>query len=202
MDSSSSLLPVNSLHSCTSPERQGRGSPERQRKRPRTPPMAFQASPIPEGTPSSSTPVELGSTSQGTPPAIPSKRIHEAWTDATEAQLFEWLELPGNYAKWKCAGIRNPSGSMKTSGLTKKAVTGIISNYLESLNTKKSTDQIMSKIRYLEKRFKEAEDFLRNTGEGLTSNDEKMGISKIRDKVLSICPLYFQVNPSCPNLWL
>lgn len=35
---------------------------------------------------------------------------------------------------------------------------------------------------------------MRNTGEGLTSNDEKMGITKIRQKVISICPFYFQVK--------
>lgn len=116
-----------------------------------------------------------GSSSQVPPP----KTVYEAWTDATQAQLFEWLELPGNYDKWKCAGIRSSNGSTRTSGLTKKAITGIISTYLDTLNTKKSPDQVMSKMRYVEKKFKETEDFLRNTGEGLTSNDEKMGITKI-----------------------
>ena len=38
-------------------------------------------------------------------------------------------------------------------------------------------------MRYIEKKFKEAEDYLRNTGEGLTTADEKMGIMAIRDKV-------------------
>ena len=40
---------------------------------------------------------------------------------------------------------------------------------------------------------------MRNTGEGLTSNDEKLGITKIRDKVISICPFYFQVKSFMPN---
>ena len=53
----------------------------------------------------------------------------------------------------------------------------------------------MSKMRYTEKKFKEAEDYLRNISEGLTTADEKMGIMAIRDKVLSICPFYYQVKP-------
>ena len=53
----------------------------------------------------------------------------------------------------------------------------------------------MSKMRYVEKKFKEAEDFLRNIGEGLTSTDEKLGIAKLKDKVTSICPFYFGVKP-------
>ena len=109
--------------------------------------------------------------------------------------LFQWLELLGNYEKWKCAGVKNANGGTRTSGLTKKAVTYFISEYLDTLQTKKSPDQVMSKMKYIEKKFKEAEDFLRNTGAGLTSFDEKMGVSNIRQKLFSICPFYFQVKP-------
>ena len=141
-------------------------------------------------SPSSSTPIELGSTS----PRIPSKQSHEAWTDASQAQLFKWLEETGNYAKWKCTGSKNSNDSSRTSKLTKKVVT-IISKHLEALNTKKTSDQFMSKLKYVETKFKEAEDFLRGTGVGITSNDEKMGITKIQEKVLSLCPFYYQVKP-------
>ena len=101
------------------------------------------------------------------------------WNDATQSLLFQWLELPGNYEKWKCARVKNANGGTRTSGLTKKAVTYLISEYLDTLQTKKSPDQVMSKMRYSEKKFKEAEDFLRNIGEGLTFFDEKMGVTKI-----------------------
>ena len=100
----------------------------------------------------------------------------------------------GNYEKWKCVGIKSSTRSTKTSGLTKKAVTKIISKYLKILQTKKTPEQVMSKMRYIEKKFKEAEDYLRNTSEGLTTVDVKMGIMVIRDKVLSICPFYYQVK--------
>ena len=36
---------------------------------------------------------------------------------------------------------------------------------------------------------------MQNIGEGLTTADDKMGIMLIRDKVLSICPFYYQVKP-------
>ena len=107
--------------------------------------------------------------------------------------LSGWNYL-ANYDKWKCAGIRSSNGSTRSSALTKKAVTVIISMYLDTLSTKKSLDQVMNKMRYVEKKFKEAEDFLRNTSEGLTSNDKKLGITKIQEKVISICPFYFQVK--------
>ena len=140
--------------------------------------------------PNTSHVVEIGKTSNEAPP----KTVYEAWNDISEAQLFEWLQLPRNYEKWKCVGIRNSNGSMKTSALAKRAVTSIISAYLESLNTKKILEQVMNKMRYMEKKFKEVMDFLQSTGEGLTSNDEKLGITKIREKVVSICPFYFQVK--------
>ena len=53
----------------------------------------------------------------------------------------------------------------------------------------------MSRMRYIEKKFKDGEDYLRNTGQGITVADDKMGIVGIRDKVLSICPFYYQVKP-------
>lgn len=50
-------------------------------------------------------------------------------------------------------------------------------------------------MKYVEKKFKDAENFLRNTCEGLTSTDEKMVIAKIKNKVIFICPFYFRVKP-------
>ena len=106
--------------------------------------------------------------------------------------------MPSNYEMWKGAWIRNASGATRTSGLTKKAEFITISNLLDTFNTKKTFEQVMSKMRYVKKKFKEAEDFLRNTGEGLTSTDKKLGIAKIKDKVTSICRVsltfYFQVK--------
>ena len=93
------------------------------------------------------------------------------------------------------AGIINASATTQTSGFTKKVVFVIISNFLDTFNMKKTSEQVMSKMRYIEKNFKEAEDFLRNTSEGLTSTHGKLGIAKIKDMVTSICPFYFRVKP-------
>ena len=122
------------------------------------------------------------------------KSVYEAWSKGAKSHLFQWLDFPGNYEKWKCAWVKSSTGSTKTSGLTKKAVTKIISEYLETLQTKKTPEQVMSRMRYIEKKFKDAEDYLRNTGEGITATDDKMEIVGICDKVLSICPFYYQVK--------
>ena len=74
--------------------------------------MASQASDI-----ATSSPIEVGSASQ----EAAHKPLYEQYTEITEAQLFEWLEVPGNYEMWKGAWIRNASGATQTSGLTKKA---------------------------------------------------------------------------------
>ena len=184
------VVQMNPLNSLGPLGTQPRSPQVSQRKRPRNqqpnPVMASQASDV-----ATHNPIEVGLAPQD----AAQRPMYESWTEVTEAQLFEWLEVPGNYEMWKGAGIRNASGATRTSGLTKKAVSVTISNFLDTFNTKKTSEQVMSKMRYIEKKFKEAEDFLRNTGEGLTSTDEKLGIAKIKDKVISICPFYFRVKP-------
>ena len=90
----------------------------------------------------------------------PFKTVYEVWTDATQSLLFQWLELPANYEKWKCAGVKNVNGGTRTSALTKKAITYLIFEYLDTMQTKKSPNQVMSKMRYTGKKFKKAKDFL------------------------------------------
>ena len=87
-------------------------------------------------TGNSSRATEVGSTSEE---GI-QKSVYEAWSEGAKSHLFQWLDLPGNYEKWKCAGVKSSTGSIKTSGLTKKAVTKIISEYLETLQTKKTPE--------------------------------------------------------------
>ena len=53
----------------------------------------------------------------------------------------------------------------------------------------------MSKMRYVEKKFKIAEDFLWNTREGLTTVDEKMGIMAIWEKFIFLYSFYYQIKP-------
>ena len=47
----------------------------------------------------------------------------------------------------------------------------------------------MNKMRYVKKEFKEVD-----TSKGLTTTNEKLGITKIQEKVISICPFYYQVK--------
>jgi len=43
----------------------------------------------------------------------------------------------------------------------------------------------------LEDKYRKAIDFLSHTGEGITSKDEKMGVTNIREKVLKVNPIVF-----------
>ena len=47
------------------------------------------------------------------------KSAYEAWFEGAKSHLFQWLDLPGNYEKWKCARVKSSTGSTKTFGLTK-----------------------------------------------------------------------------------
>jgi hypothetical protein len=76
--------------------------------------------------------IEVSSASQETAHKV----VYEIWTENTETQLFEWLELPDNYEMWKGVGFRNASGATRTSRLTKKAIIFIIPNFLNTLHTK------------------------------------------------------------------
>ena len=77
------------------------------------------------------------------------KTLYKIWTESTEAQLFEWLELVGNYEMRKGADIKNASGATWTSGLTKKAIIVTNSNFLNTLPTKKTFEQVMFTMRYV-----------------------------------------------------
>ena len=155
--------------------------------------MASQASHI-----VTSRPIEVGSASQ----EATHKTMYKTWTESTEAQMFEWLELSGNYEMWKGACIRNASRVTRTSGLTKKAIIVTISNFLDTLHMKKTSEQVMSKMRYVKKKFKEAENFLRNTGEGLTSTDEKLGLLKSEIRLSPFVHFTFGSNQSCLRVLL
>ena len=101
------MNPLNSLGPLGTQPRSLQGT---QRKRPRNQTqslvMASHASDV-----ATNCPTEVGSASQ----VAAQRPMYESWTEITEAQLFEWLEVPGNYEMWKGAGIRNASGATRTS---------------------------------------------------------------------------------------
>jgi hypothetical protein len=77
----------------------------------------------------------------------------------------------------------------------KKKVCASISTYLVTRGVFKDSKQIKNKMKYIENKYKKAKDFLRNTGEGLTTDDAKMGIIAIREKVLRLCPFFESIDP-------
>ncbi|KAG0608352.1 hypothetical protein M758_8G099100 [Ceratodon purpureus] len=136
------------------------------------------------------TPTDVEPSSQG-------DSNYSYWKEGEMEMLIEWLGLPGNYDKWKCAGIRNTEKkkSKTFSSMPKKSVAGLISDYLRQHLMFKTADQILNKMRYIEDKYKDAKDFLNNTGEGLTTEDEKRAITSIDAKLKKLCPFYDAINP-------
>ena len=128
----------------------------------------------------------------GSSPAEPK---YGYWSDEEQDLLFEWLGLPGNFEKWKCGGKMKADKKIRAHGTSKKSLATLISTYFKQNQKTKSTDQIINKMRYIEDRYKKVKDFLNSTGEGFSTNDEKMSITSIREKVLERCPFYDKVHP-------
>ncbi|KAI8914995.1 hypothetical protein DFJ77DRAFT_440626 [Powellomyces hirtus] len=110
---------------------------------------------------------------------------YNRWTLQDEALLADWLTTPGNYVKWKNSGRPVADGKMASTGDTKIKIAQGIQEYLARRRSTKSVQSIKMKIQEWERKFWEAEAYLATTGEGLTSIEEMMGISAIKEKVLS-----------------
>ena len=89
----------------------------------------------------------------------------------------------------------NVDKRIRAPGMSKKALATLISTHFKQNQKTKSTDQIHNKMRYIEDRYKEVRNFLNFIGEGLSTDDEKMSINSIREKVLQRCPFYNKVHP-------
>ena len=128
---------MESINSMRPPPVQPQSSSTLQQKRPRTPTLSLLM-PSPQSmTENSSRITEVGSTSQ----EQIQKSAYKAWSEGAKSHLFQWLDLLVNYEKWKCVGIKISTRSTKTSGLSKKAITKIISKYLKTFQTKKTLEQ-------------------------------------------------------------
>lgn len=79
--------------------------------------------------------------------------------------------------------------------MPKKSVAGLISDSLKEHHVTKTVVQVLNKMCYLEDKYKDDKDFLHATGEGLSTEDEKMAISSIREKVYQKCLFYDITNP-------
>ena len=105
-------------------------------------------------------------------------------SDEEHDLFFDWLGLPRNFEKWECGGKMNAKKRIRALGMSKKALNTLISMFFKQNHKTKSTEQILNKMRYIDDRYKEVRDFLNSIREGLSTNDEKMAITSISEKVL------------------
>ena len=96
--------------------------------------------------------------------------------------LLDWVRAHGNYEKWK--------GGSKHSGISKESLCGEIVGLLKSagISNRKNAD-IRDKIGQFESKFKEAVDWLANTGQGVTDEND------IDSAVRKRCPWYDELAP-------
>ncbi|ETK75989.1 hypothetical protein L915_17499 [Phytophthora nicotianae] len=94
--------------------------------------------------------------------------------------LLDWLTAEGNYAMWK--------GGDSSTGPTKEALCGVIIDKLKDVGiTHRKSADVRDKIRYLEKQYRRAIDWLATTGQGTTDD------ASIRSAILQLCPCYYQL---------
>jgi hypothetical protein len=96
--------------------------------------------------------------------------------------LLDWLTVEGNYNKYK--------GGDEHSGIGKKCYAAVIINEMNGKGIiHRKVNDVITKIDNLEKEFKEASDWLANTGQGVTDENN------LREAVLKRCAHYYELEP-------
>ena len=126
-------------------------------------------------------------TSQDTANQTKSKRLY--WHNDgptenvnSESILLDWLTTQGNYEKWK--------GGAKNSGDTKKTLASQISSLMKDKGVlvTRNAKNIIDKVGHIERTFKEASDWLRQTGQGVEDEES------IKKAVLKRCCYYYTIK--------
>lgn len=100
--------------------------------------------------------------------AVPWEKDHEDPKKCSQSILMDWLTTEGNYARW--------TGSDGQRGETKETLLTEIRQKMEAVGIHGRTNaDIRSRIATLQHRFREANDWLNNTGAGLRSDAEEQG---------------------------
>ena len=100
----------------------------------------------------------------------------------SESILLDWLTTQGNYEKWK--------GGAKNSGETKKTLASQISSLMKDKGVlvTRNAKNIIDKVGHIERTFKEASDWLRQTGQGVEDEES------IKKAVLKRCCYYYTIK--------
>ncbi|XP_055344088.1 uncharacterized protein LOC129592140 [Paramacrobiotus metropolitanus] len=138
------------------------------------------------------------------------KRENHRWTEREERLLVEWLQNPDNYQQWKCAGKKDTaagSGGQQTTkvqpnGKTKTDVAKMLAKYLVAkcgVSAKiRTAKNINEKISGFESKWREANTWLKGTGNGLMHPDEsresRLQRTNIRDEVKDQLKYFFDLD--------
>ncbi|KAJ3085842.1 hypothetical protein HK102_013783, partial [Quaeritorhiza haematococci] len=121
---------------------------------------------------------------------------YRKWSPEDEEALMEWLEEGGGdgYAQWRNAGPKR-AGKAKSNGKTRMKIAGEIATALEGKGREGWTaQQVYSKVRQYEQKYRAVADRLNRTGEGVTGVDEVQGHKSIGDVVDEACPNFERLH--------
>ena len=95
--------------------------------------------------------------------------------------LLEWITTEGNYARYR--------GADSTNGSTKLVICKEVTNLIAKAGivTERTQNSVKSRIMHLESSFREANDWLNATGQGVTCE------KNLREAVLSRCRYYYDL---------
>ena len=110
----------------------------------------------------------------------------------SQSALFDWLTTEGNYNRFR--------GGDKNKGHTKAAIAKEISDYIwkSGVRSIRAPKDILSKIMRFEESFRQAYDFVNNTGASLEEDNPK--IVSLTAKLHKICPEYDLLLPIMVDL--
>ncbi|KAG9399737.1 hypothetical protein AC1031_011617 [Aphanomyces cochlioides] len=111
--------------------------------------------------------------------------------------LLEWLTEDNNYARWRAGSLKKTPSRHATGSRSLPVVASkekLCQEIVNKLHTHglshRSSREVRSKINGLERSYRAARDWTNSTGEGVLDEDEEVGQTDVRSKILKFCKHY------------
>ncbi|KAH9085496.1 hypothetical protein Ae201684P_005204 [Aphanomyces euteiches] len=119
--------------------------------------------------------------------------------------LLEWLTDGDNYTRWR-AGSQKKTPPLHANSLStsrslpvvvskEKLCQEIVNKFHDHGLSHRSSREVRSKINDLERSYRAARDWANTTGEGVREEDEELGQTNVRAKIIKICKHYDALHP-------
>ncbi|KAH9120869.1 hypothetical protein AeMF1_007144 [Aphanomyces euteiches] len=119
--------------------------------------------------------------------------------------LLEWLTEDNNYVRWRAGSQKKPTSGHAVHSPGSRTLPVVVSKeklcqeILAKLHanglSNRSSREVHSKINDLERSYRAAQEWMNSTGEGIRDEDEELGETTVRAKILKICKHYDALHP-------